>query len=64
MKHSRGDNLKDLLTLVRLPNLLIVALTMMLMRYAVLRPLLSAMQVTLADNPLVVARNDISARLV
>jgi len=56
MKHSRGDNLKDLLTLVRLPNLLIVALTMMLMRYAVLRPLLSAMPVTLADNPLIVTR--------
>lgn len=56
MKHSRGDNLKDLLTLVRLPNLLIVALTMMLMRYAVLRPLLSSMPVTLADDPLTVTR--------
>lgn len=56
MKHSPGENIKDLLTLVRLPNLLIVALTMMLMRYAVLRPLLSAMPVTLADDPLVVTR--------
>lgn len=52
MKHSHGENLKELLTLVRLPNLLIVALTMMLMRYAILRPLLSAMPVTLADDPL------------
>lgn len=53
MKHSRGERLKDLMTLVRLPNLLVVALTMMLMRYAVIRPLLGAMEVTIAGNPLV-----------
>ena len=52
MKHSRGERLKDLMTLVRLPNLLVVALTMMLMRYAVIRPLLGAMEVTIAGNPL------------
>jgi 4-hydroxybenzoate polyprenyltransferase len=54
MKHSRGEKIRDLLILVRLPNLLIVALTMMLMRYAVLRPLLSAMPVTMADARLTV----------
>jgi 4-hydroxybenzoate polyprenyltransferase len=53
MKHSRGEKLKDLMTLVRLPNLLVVALTMMLIRYAVIRPLLGAMEVTIAGNPLV-----------
>lgn len=51
MKHSRGERLKDLLDLVRLPNLLVVAVTMMLMRYAVIRPLLGAMQVTMAGDP-------------
>ncbi|NLE35365.1 MAG: UbiA family prenyltransferase [Bacteroidales bacterium] len=52
MKHSRGEHLRDLMTLVRLPNLMVVALTMMLMRYAIIRPLLGAMPVTLADEPL------------
>lgn len=42
------------MTLVRLPNLLVVAMTMMLMRYAILRPLLNAMPVTLAGEPPVV----------
>ena len=51
MKHSRGERLKDLLDLVRLPNLLVVALTMMLMRYAIIRPLLGAILVTMAGDP-------------
>jgi len=41
------------MTLVRLPNLMVVALTMMLMRYAIIRPLLDAMPVTLAGDPVV-----------
>ncbi len=53
MKLSRGERIKDLLSLVRLPNLLVVAVTMMLMRYAVIRPLLGAMPVTLAEDPFV-----------
>lgn len=53
MKHSRGEKLRDLMTLVRLPNLMVVALTMMLMRYAIIRPLLGAMPVTLAGDPVV-----------
>ncbi len=48
--------MKGLLTLIRLPNLLIVALTMLLMRYAIIRPLLNAMPVTMADSPLIVTR--------
>jgi len=52
MKHLRGEKIRDVLLLVRLPNLLVVAVTMMLMRYAVLRPLLDAMPVTMADDPL------------
>jgi len=55
MKHSRGENLKDLMNLIRLPNLMVVALTMMLMRYAVIRPLLGVMPVTLAGDPVVSA---------
>lgn len=55
MKHSRGENIKDLLNLIRLPNLMVVALTMMLMRYAVIRPLLGVMPVTLAGDPVVSA---------
>lgn len=51
MKHFRGERIKDLMTIVRLPNLLVVAMTMMLMRYAIIRPLLNAMPVTLADDP-------------
>jgi 4-hydroxybenzoate polyprenyltransferase len=54
MKHSHGNTFKELMTLVRLPNLLIVALTMMLMRYAILRPLLDAIPVTMASAPLTV----------
>ena len=56
MKHSRGETLRDMLTLVRLPNLMVVAMTMMLMRYAVIRPLLGAMPVTLTDDPLTLTR--------
>jgi 4-hydroxybenzoate polyprenyltransferase len=53
MKHSRGEKLNDLMTLVRLPNLMVVALTMILMRYAIIRPLLGALPVTLAGDPMV-----------
>jgi len=55
MKHFRGEKLSDLMTLVRLPNLMVVALTMMLMRYAIIRPLLGAMPVIMAEDPLVSA---------
>ncbi len=51
MKLIRGERLKDLLNLVRLPNLLIVAMTMMLMRYAVIGPLLGSMPVIMASDP-------------
>lgn len=44
------------MTLVRMPNLLVVAMTMMLMRYAIIRPLLNSMPVTLTDAPLIVTR--------
>jgi len=50
MKHSRGDRINDVMTLVRLPNLLVVAVTMMLMRYAVIRPLLGAMPVVMNED--------------
>jgi len=56
MKHSRGEKITDIMTLVRLPNLLVVAITMMLMRYAVIRPLLDAMPVTLTADPLTLIR--------
>ncbi len=54
MKHSRGERIRDVMTLLRLPNLLVVAMTMMLMRYAILRPLLNALTVTLPGDPLIV----------
>lgn len=54
MKHSRGEKVRDLMTLVRLPNLVVVALTMMLMRYAIIRPLLGAMPVTLAGDQAII----------
>lgn len=56
MKPSRGERLKDLMNLIRLPNLLVVAVTMMLMRYAIIRPLLNAIPITLIDDPLTVTR--------
>jgi 4-hydroxybenzoate polyprenyltransferase len=56
MKLFPGNMLRGLLTLIRLPNLLIVALTMLLMRYAVIHPLLNAMPVTMIDSPLIVTR--------
>jgi 4-hydroxybenzoate polyprenyltransferase len=56
MKPFPGNKMRGLLTLIRLPNLLIVALTMLLMRYAVIRPLLNTMPVTMADSPLIVTR--------
>jgi len=51
MKLLRGERITDLMDLVRLPNLLVVAVTMMLMRYSIIRPLLNAMPVTLAGDP-------------
>ncbi len=51
MEHSRGKVLNDLMSLVRLPNLMVVALTMIVMRYAIIRPLLGVMPVTMADEP-------------
>lgn len=56
MKLFPGNNTKDFFRLIRLPNLLIVALTMMLMRYAILRPVMNAIPVSLTDNPLIVTR--------
>lgn len=56
MKHFPGKRVRDFLHLIRLPNLLIVALTMMLMRYAVIRPLLTAMPVEMTDMPLILTR--------
>ena len=56
MKLFPGKHTKDFLRLIRLPNLIIVALTMILMRYAVLKPLLNALPVAMADNPLIVTR--------
>ncbi|HNX66623.1 MAG TPA: geranylgeranylglycerol-phosphate geranylgeranyltransferase [Bacteroidales bacterium] len=51
MKHIPGNSISDFLRLIRFQNLLIVALTMILMRYAILRPLLNAFQVEMIDNP-------------
>jgi len=51
MKHIPGKNFSAFLRLIRFQNLLIVALTMILMRYAILRPLLNAFQVEMIDNP-------------
>jgi 4-hydroxybenzoate polyprenyltransferase len=56
MKHSHGEMIKDLMTLVRLPNLLIVAVTMMLMRYAIIRPVLNSLPVIMSDASLIVTR--------
>jgi 4-hydroxybenzoate polyprenyltransferase len=56
MKHSRGERIRDLMTLVRMPNLLVVAVTMMLMRYAIIRPLLDSLPVIMSDAPLVVTQ--------
>jgi 4-hydroxybenzoate polyprenyltransferase len=56
MKLFPGKHPRDFFRLIRLPNLIIVALTMILMRYAVLKPLLNAMPVEMADNPLIVTR--------
>jgi len=44
---SAGRNMKDFLKLIRFQNLLIVALTMILMRYAIIGALLSKVEVTL-----------------
>jgi 4-hydroxybenzoate polyprenyltransferase len=44
--------MKAFLDLIRWPNLIIVALTMILMRYAVIEPVLSKIYVYMSDNPL------------
>jgi 4-hydroxybenzoate polyprenyltransferase len=51
MKHIHGKTISDFLSLIRFQNLLIVALTMILMRYAILRPILNALQVEMIDDP-------------
>jgi 4-hydroxybenzoate polyprenyltransferase len=51
MKHFPGKILSDFIRLIRLPNLLLVALTMILMRYAIVRPVLNALPVEMADTP-------------
>ncbi len=56
MKLFPGKYPNDFFRLIRLPNLIIVALTMILMRYAVLKPLLNALPVEMAENPLIVTR--------
>ncbi len=62
MKLLPGNNIKDFLTLIRLPNLIIVVLTMMLMRYAVIRPLLNSLPVELADTPYFLTRMTLQMR--
>jgi 4-hydroxybenzoate polyprenyltransferase len=51
MKHFPGNYLSDFMHLIRLPNLLLVALTMILMRYAIVRPILSALPVEMVNAP-------------
>ena len=51
MKLIPGKNIADFMRLIRLPNLLIVALTMILMRYALVRPILHALPVELTGTP-------------
>jgi 4-hydroxybenzoate polyprenyltransferase len=48
--HLPGKKMKETIRLIRLQNLLIVALTMILMRYAVISPLLSMSRVALVDG--------------
>ncbi len=56
MKLLPGNNIKDFLRLIRMPNLLIVALTMILMRYSVIRPLLNSLPVELIETPYLLTR--------
>lgn len=51
MKPTPGNRLTDFLHLIRLPNLLILAMTMILMRYAIIRPILNALMVEMYDAP-------------
>ncbi len=51
MKRTPGERLKHLLNLIRLPNLLIVALTMILIRYAIIGPLLGSITVSMTGEP-------------
>lgn len=51
MKHIPGKTFSDFLHLIRFQNLLIVALTMILMRYAILRPILNAFRVEMVFDP-------------
>lgn len=50
MKPTHGNWLTDFLHLIRLPNLLIVAMTMILMRYSIIRPILNAITVEIMDG--------------
>ena len=56
MKHFRGEKIVYFMSLIRLPNLMVVAVTMMLMRYAIIQPLLGAMPITMAGDPLTLTR--------
>ena len=51
MKPTPGNRLTDFLHLIRMPNLLILAMTMILMRYAIIRPILNALMVEMYDAP-------------
>lgn len=62
MKRFPGSNLLDFFRLIRLPNLVIVALTMMLMRYAIIRPILHAMPLESLDIPVDLARMELQLR--
>lgn len=59
MKLFHGNRIMDFMRLIRFPNLVIVALTMMLMRYAIIRPILGALPVEMADIPLLVTRMEL-----
>lgn len=51
MKLTPGKTLKDFMHLIRLPNLLLVAMTMIMMRHAIIKPILNALSVEMIDNP-------------
>jgi len=56
MKPFHGNKLTEFLRLIRFSNLLIVALTMILMRYAIIRPILGALPIEMSDMPLILTR--------
>ncbi len=59
MKPFPGRKLTDFLRLIRFPNLMIVALTMILMRYAIIKPILTALPVEMNDMPLLLTRMEL-----